>query len=409
MDSVSAAYWGCAAIAWGALGFKLGGLRRSPDHPIHRVICGTLFLVGASLFCAAPAVVTVVNRATGVANLAALLVYCLVVCEGAAALILVVHWRGPADPARAAARRWTLGYAGIIATMITLFVLGETPVERPVDFDTYYARTPYIAGFIVLYLVAHAVAGIGVGLLCWRWVRVAGRPWLRRGLWAILVGVGLGVGFDVCKLAAVAARWAGADLDALSTVVAPALAGLGTITIATGFVLPVVGERLSRPVGRAAAYRALHPLWEALRRSTPSIVTPIRLPWWDLELRLTRRLTEILDGRLALRPYFDPAVARAATRIGRESGLTGAELRAVVDAAMIRAAVANKAHDRRFPPEPDGTDPAGADPAGFEVDGAGELARLVRVARAYVSSPIVGAAGRRSSLTPARNEQVKRG
>jgi hypothetical protein len=239
-------------------------------------------------------------------------------------------------------------------------------------------------------------------------VRVAGRPWLRRGLWAILVGVGLGVGFDVCKLAAATARWAGADLDALSTVVAPALAGLGTITIAAGFVLPVAGDRLSRAVGRVSAYRALYPLWDALRRSTPSIVPPIRLPWWDLELRLTRRLTEILDGRLALRPYVDPAVARAATRLGREAGLTGADLQAVVDAASISAAVVDKARDRRFPPGPDGIEPVGT-PAGPGVDGAGELARLVRVARAYVSSPIVTAAGRRSSLTPAGNEQVKRG
>nr|MDT0660433.1 MAB_1171c family putative transporter [Micromonospora sp. DSM 115978] len=409
MDSTTTGYWACAAIAWAALGYKSRDLLRSPREPIHRVICGTLFLVGASLFCAAPAMVAFVNRTSGVPNLAALLVYCLVVGEAAAALTLVAHWRGPADRARSVARRWMIGYAVILVALVALFTMGRAPVERQVDFDTYYARTPYLAQFIVTYLLAHAVAGVGVAGLCWRWAAVAGRPWLRRGLRAIMFGVTLGLGFDVCKLIAVGARWVGADLDPLSTTVAPALAGLGTVVIAAGFVLPVTGEWLGRVggwLGHAQAYRALYPLWDALRGATPSIAAPIRLPWWDMDLRVARRVTEILDGRLALRPYLDPGVGLAADQLGRTAGLTGADLSAVVDAARIRAGVRAKARHRRFPVDPAG---AAADgPAPTCPDGATELARLIKVSRAYVSSPIVAAAADRSAPTPAGNGRVKR-
>jgi len=382
----------CSAFGWVAFAVKLRDLRRAPRNPMRRAICSTLFLASVCVFCAAPAVIGLLNRLTGVANFAAPLVYCLLVALGASCHVLLAYWRWPAEQALTIARRWTLAYAVIVMALVALFAVGEAPVERRVDFDTYYADTPYIAGFVLLYLLAVAVAMAVQVRMCWGWARVAGRPWLRRGLWLIGLGALGALGFSVAKLAAVVARWCGTDWDWLSSRLAPVLALLGLVVSAVGYALPVLGDHLSGLRGwveRYRAYRALYPLWDALRRATPAIVPPTRVPWWDFELRLTRRLAEINDGRLALRAHADPRVAETALRLGREAGLTGVDLCATVDAARLRAAVAAKAANVRFPPDAVGTGHGGARGG---TDGIGELAWLVTVSRAFAASPVVAAA-----------------
>jgi hypothetical protein len=391
MDSTTIAYWTCAAAAVAALLYRLRLLRRSPHQAFDWAICVLLFLVAACLFTAAPAVYSLVGRVSGVANLGALLVYAVVHCEGAAAVVLVILWRDPWEQAWPAVRRWFLGYAIILAIMILFFFLGDTPLPHALDFDTYYARTPFIAGFTVVHLLAHAIACATVAVLCWRWAKVAGRPRLRLGLHAITIGATIGgLGFNVCKLTAVTARWLGRDLDVLSTRVGPGLAAGATIIIAAGFVVPAVDRHLIRAhawVIRARAYHTLHPLWRALRDASPQIVPPIRLPWWDVELRLTRRLTEISDGRLAMRGYFDPRVVQSVCRLGSRAGLPGSDLDALIEAAQLKAAVRAKAHNAQKP-----AGRAGSTPARGGADGATELAWLVAVSRAFARSPIVAAA-----------------
>ncbi|PJE94166.1 hypothetical protein CUT44_28140 [Streptomyces carminius] len=400
MDDQSAVQLLSSAAGWAVLAVKLRDLRRSPRNPMLRAVCATLFLASAGVLCAVPAVVGYLNRLTGVPNFAAPLVYCVIVALGASCHVLLAYWRWPAERARPVARRWTLAYAAVIGCLVALFAAGEAPVERRTDFDTYYATDPRLAGFVVLYLVALGVAMVLLVRMCLRWARVAGRPWLRRGLRTVALGALGALGFTAVKLTAVAARWAGADWGWLDYRAAPVLATAGLVVSAVGYALPVTGHRLSglrALAGRYRAYRALYPLWDALRRATPAVVSPARVPWWDFELRLTRRLAEINDGRLALRAHTDPEVAGTALRLGRAAGLTGAELHAAVDAALLRSAVAAKAAGLRFPAEP----PAATGPAPVRggTDGLGELARLVAVSRAFTASPVVAAAAARHRHT----------
>ncbi|GAB2621515.1 hypothetical protein GCM10027168_61880 [Streptomyces capparidis] len=406
MDSTTAVFWTCSAVAWVAFLSKLPGLWRRPRNPLRRLVAWCLLCAALILFFAAPRAVGFVNDLTGVPNFAAPLVYTLIVAESAGLQTLLAHWRGPAERARVTARRWAVACPVLVAAIVVLFALGDTPVERRRDFDTHYATTAYIAELIVVYVLVYGAAIGGLAWMGWRWAKVAGRPWLRRGLRVIVVGALCGVGFTLCKLTALAARWAGGDLDWLSTDAAPAFAGLSTLVTPVGFVLPVAGHRLTSLRGRAArlaAYRRLHPLWDALRRATPAIVPPVPVPWWDAELRLTRRLTEILDGRLALRAHTDARLTPIVLRHAREAGLPDAEAAAALEAAHCRAAVAAKERGERFPPPA----PSGEGPPGGS-DGADELARLVAVSRAFAHSPVVAAAvaeydeSRRSgSLAPA--------
>ncbi|MBI0379327.1 hypothetical protein JBE27_24345 [Streptomyces albiflaviniger] len=116
-----------------------------------------------------------INKTTGVPNLAALFVYIIIVMISASAHVMLAYWLHPLDRARQAARRWTLTYAVLITVMIALFAAGDAPVERRLDFDTYYASAPYLREFILLYLVALAAATAAMMGLCWKWATLAGR------------------------------------------------------------------------------------------------------------------------------------------------------------------------------------------------------------------------------------------
>jgi hypothetical protein len=389
VDSRSVGYWIASGIVWGALGYTLRDLLRPPRHPMRWVVCATLFFVAATNSLAAPAAITVVNRLTGVTNFAALLVYLLVVSLSASAQLLVVYWRGPVEQAWRAARWWLLAYGLTDIAMIVLFVVGKTPVERRVDFDTYYATTPFVAEFVLIYLVAQATAMGNIAWMSWRWAAVAGRPWLRRGLRVLVTGAALGFVFDICKLVAVVGRAAGADLEFLNSTVAPALASPATVIGTVGFILPMSGYRLTSVwgwVGRARAYRELYPLWNALRQATPTILNgSVPLPWWESQLHLTQRIGQIHDGRLALRSFVNPEVARHALRLGRQAGLAGADLDATIDAARLKAAIAAKAKNTKFPPEttPDPKQTPGG------IDGVGEVDRLTKISQAFAKSPLV--------------------
>jgi hypothetical protein len=390
-------YWTCSLIGWATLCYKLQDLRRAPRNPMVWAVCSTLFLAATAVFFAAPRAISFVNRTSGIANLGAPLVYALLLALSASSLALITYWRYPPARARRTARAWVGTYALLVAVLWALFALGETPVERRVDFDTYYATTPYTVEFILLYLLAMTVAMVGLIRTGARWARVAGRPWLRRGLRLIVAGSAGALAFSLAKLVAVAGVWTGRDWAFLSTEVAPVFAVLGLLLSAAGYAPPASGEHLTRLRGRFDRYRAyrdLYPLWDALRRATPAIVPPARVPWWDLELRLTRRLAEINDGRLALRSHTDPRAAATARELAGRAGLTGTALQAVVDAGELKSAVAAKAARRRFAPAaPDGSRaPGGA-------DGVGELAWLTEVSRAYAHSPVVAAVARSCAET----------
>jgi hypothetical protein len=98
-----------------------------------------------------------------------------------------------------------------------------------------------------------------------------------------------------------------------------------------------------------------------------------------------RRVIEIRDGQLALGPYVHPEVpawvALATARLAED------EREATAEAAFLAAALEAAALGRRFPDGP-GMDAV----VPLEAQGvAGEVARLVRVADAFRSSPAVSA------------------
>jgi len=113
-------------------------------------------------------------------------------------------------------------------------------------------------------------------------------------------------------------------------------------------------------------------------------VPEVRLgPQWrqGSDGRLHRRVVEIYDARLALRPYLDERVGRQARERGAAAGLDGAALDAMVEAAKLRAALAA----RRAGQEP--AEPEQPSTAAAGLDEAAEIEWLARVSTAFAATP----------------------
>ncbi|SED43789.1 hypothetical protein SAMN05216489_03445 [Streptomyces sp. 3213] len=370
----------------------LGMLVKAPDlirhwrDPYLRVICVLLALAGACFFLGAPPTVGAVNRLSGVPNLAAPLTYASITAYSASSQVLIVYWRGGPHVHRTACR-WIVAYTIVLVGIAVMFALGDTPVERRTDFDTYYATTPFTAEMIVLYLAGHLAAVSVTTVSSLRWARQV-HGWLRAGLVTLGVGSLCGAGYSLTKLAAVVAGWFGRDWTKLGTTVSPAAAGLGAVLIVVGVLIPLAGPRLTQRRQARQTYARLEPLAHeldelltrrALRLPRPRFSSPAtRLVW---------RQTSIHNALGHLDAFFDRALyERTLEAAARTTG--GAErAEATAWAAVVAAAVAEERTG-----DPDGT-PTDA------LDRAPSTALLVPIADALTRSPLVAAARVRAGTT----------
>ncbi|MFD5632913.1 MAB_1171c family putative transporter [Streptomyces sp. NPDC127077] len=388
MDSFD--YYVPAAALWICFAVKLPDLRRAWRDPLVRSVCVVIAVGGAGFFFAAPPTIAAVNDISGVPNASSLLVYIIISGFSASCLLLIVHWRGGSpEHVRRVSRYWLLGYTLVVAALVVLFGLGDAPVERRTDFDTYYASAPYIGEMIMLYLLAHMTAALVTTMMCWRWaLQVHG--WLRAGLWILCVGWLLNLSFSSLKLAAVAAHRTGRDWDVLSTTFSPLVSAMAAPFAIVGFLLPLVGPWAVTTGRTLVAYVRLGPLWDELSGASPgtSLAAPIR--WYaSPQVHLTRREAGIQDGLSLVRPQLDDDVRARAQSAAEAAGGTGPEAALIGQAAMIRAASQATRQGRTRAPRVPG-------------DSAVPIARgaLVGVSRALRSSPVVAAVRTDSAVSP---------
>ncbi|OEJ40113.1 hypothetical protein AR457_16570 [Streptomyces agglomeratus] len=132
------------------------------------------------------------------------------------------------------------------------------------------------------------------------------------------------------------------------SVTAPALA---VLLITVGLTLPAVVWPVSQFLRRrweSRSFAALAPLWEDISGATPEVVLasagfPEERHADDSDFLLHRRVIEINDGGLALRPHRSQRVREDAERAVAARGVAGTpEGDAIVEAAILRAAVRAK-------------------------------------------------------------------
>ncbi|MEU7402022.1 MULTISPECIES: MAB_1171c family putative transporter [unclassified Streptomyces] len=368
--------------------------RTAMRDPLTLSTCAAVLLGALVFVCAAPATLRTVNDLTGVPNFGAPLTYGMLSAYSCAVLVLLINWRGGPRPlVRRMVLRSMAAYGLLVAAVVVLFLLADADTERLTDLDTYYAGTPFMREMILLYLLGHSAAMLVMCAVCVKWGREVGGL-LRAGLRLILLGALLDVvGFQLTKYTAVVARWAGHDLDFLSTTVAPPMASLAALLCSAGFVLP----RLLPPVlahwRGLDDYRRLDPLWSLVRSVSTAPKPPAS--WWQLpRARLQWREVSIHDALLTLAPYFDHDLRTRVRDAALGAGRSAHAARLAAEAAMLTDA-ARRAAAREEPPDTAGSYRLHA----TEVPGPSGLVELAQALRRPPGRGTASGGARPSSLT----------
>jgi hypothetical protein len=148
-----------------------------------------------------------------------------------------------------------------------------------------------------------------------------------------------------------------------------------------------------------AAWWRLRQLWGQLTEIAPDVRLPTQ-PGTRLGAcyRLHRRVIEIRDAELALRPFQDSRAAHEAAVAARSAGLLADERDAVFEAVLIVSAL----DGRRRGAEPCSGAGTGCAVRGPCNDLESEVGRLLLVSRAVRRSPIVRRAARAARQRQAR-------
>lgn len=355
-----------------------------------RYLCGFFVSLGLGLAIMAPSSLRWVSRFEPTPNLGRLAGNS---CElaGAYFLALLAFTVSAPETARRRGRQLLGVLLAAVATMAVLLVAGDTTFT--VNFVNVYSKTPEIVGYEVVFFALVSVCLVIFTRMVRRYARHAGTPSLRTGLALVIAGSMGGVLW---------AAWSGLRplIALVSGRVLATTAPIGSILGALCLVLWLAGSTLTawakgllNPVATTRAllrYHGMRPIWVALRAAVPEVVLGARpsrwlpMPLQDVEFALYRRVIEIHDARLALRPHIPPEIADTARDAALRRGVTDEATRAaIVAAATIAAAIIARASDRRYAV----TGPSIADSGVPDVTT--EALWLSQVSRAYRRSRVV--------------------
>ncbi|MFD0821504.1 MAB_1171c family putative transporter, partial [Micromonospora zhanjiangensis] len=341
----TALYAICAAAGWLAFGYKLRDLRSDRDNRVLRAMVYAFGSFAAGVTLAILPLAAAVDTSTGLPNLAKVLAHAGVMSVAAQAEVLLLFLALPGERAAPRARLRLLMSAGAYAALVGLWLV-TLAAGAPVALTVEYARVPAVLAYLVVYLCVFVAYSADIARLCWRFARVAARPWLRRGLRVTAMGAVFGLAYCASKAGYLVGYRLGAH-PAGEQRVAAVLVTISALLMIVGLTLPAWGPAVDLALTwsrRQVAWRRLGPLWTAVTAAQPQLVLDdgVRrtgVAFRDIDYALHRRITEIRDGRLALRPYIDERVTEAAAELLAGSGLPAAERAAVLEATMIAAGV----------------------------------------------------------------------
>lgn len=433
---------GCLIVLTG-VGWKLLTTGATPAVTPVRHLYGCALSMGGTLAVLAPATTRLAGRTGTFALWTAPAGQCCNL-SAMAFLALVARSAGTEPHSRTAVRRQLTGTSVVMAaSLVTYLCAGVTRDGR--DLVAAAGREGFLAAYNTL-LTVHTAWCLAVFIvLIRRYTRYIRSRLVRGGLGLITASAALGLLWTVWSLGDVFSALATGREDGCESTVS-ALAGLVCLLLGLGGTMssawgPPAAARVRRtlvrlrawrgyrwigppwsaahdaadglrerlPNGRAFqtpagwlrawhGYRRIAPLWTAMHAALPEIaLTGPALRFGSMlplgaQFALYRRIIEIRDGHLALRPYFHPEVAAwAAEAEGSGLDAASARLAPIVEAAMIAAALEAARSGRR-------SAPGGCEayvPPEVRASVEAETAWLMQVSDAFIGSPAVERVRRR--------------
>lgn len=284
---------------------------RTGSDAIRRLFVG----LAVSLTVLTPAGQLAMLRLTGSTEVARLVGHAGMVLVAWSAHDLLAHLNGLRRS------RWSTWWtAGMFTLMCLFFALKPSLLPQ----------APWVLEYWVAYLLTLTPAFGNVIRLGLRYARTTRDRALRLGLHLIVTGAALALVYLVNRVVRVgASRFDYSYPLGFVFWVSAVLPNVAHVLVLLGAAVPAV-------VAWRRRYHQLvrlRPLWRLLADKDPSIALNPQVGWWNMRLRVYRRVIEIRDGLLALQPYRDAAAAAAA----RDKGSSAAEVEAAVIVAAIRA------------------------------------------------------------------------
>ncbi len=248
---------------------------------------------------------------------------------------------------------------------------------------------PFLAGELVL-LTYYCPALWRIATLAWRCSRRTHVRHIDMGMRAISFAAAADLALILLRTAATIERSSGtpvAEPEITAIAVAQAVVAIQVIGGATVSIWFPGLAMLSRQGLLWCAYWRLHLLWATLRHAVPQIELP-RQPGtrFNVRYRLHRRVIEIRDAQLILKPYWRSDISDQAAAAARSARLTPERRRAVVEAAVIVTALDTWQQDT--PARYGGTSPEHAS-AALSNNLRAEATHLILVSQAMRHSRIV--------------------
>lgn len=345
----------CAAI-----GFRVSRLAAHPWDRAERAHLG-LYVFGALgvTLMTAP-VYTAVDRQVGVPNVALLLAALSLFISAWCVQVFYLFVTRPGLTLRTGLGQWLWMLVGGCVLEFGLFWLADLhdEVAGVLAFRERYGREPAVLGLAAMIYTWSGLAYWNVARFMHYYARLSQRPLSRLGLGLSVAGAVLGVANSVHSEVELIFRSMGWPYpfeppDALSN----GLIASAVLLLVVGTTTPVWGPQLGIAALLAwladyQAYFGLHRLWRTLCRALPEVVLEAPadptlrdlLPASNIRFRLYRRLVEVLDARLLLRPYVHPRVLELAAEVGRGHGRCKPYQQAVfVEAVALEVGLAARA------------------------------------------------------------------
>jgi hypothetical protein len=389
MTAVSVFLLATALVAGVGILLKLPALRKERTSFIVPHMVGALASQMGGSVLSLPPVYTGLDRVVGVPNLFYWGYHALWLCG--LYHLLAIAFAMASVPVEKRSRYVAVTRTACIVGVLVLLaiVLASGAPETPVILTQV---RPVVAAFL---LAANTCLLLPFTYLLWASLHCAPhtRPAIAKGLAAVAAGAALADVDGLINMAVPVVHFLGVPGFIVLQQVSAALYPLPTGILVLGVVLPSLA--VSHKYRCFLHWRALRPLWKRLNSAQPEIVLHCSgTTHWrvralaDFDYRLYRRVIEIHDGILPLRPYLSATDEEAARQQAAGAGITGLELDVCVTAALLQKALARQRagpprHDESFSLRHLTTPPGGED------DLQSEVSWLRLVTRAYARHPLV--------------------